>query len=113
MLEPLSLRPRGQLALLDTLYGVYRSFIRELASQIHAVLLSLLAFHAPSAIHLDPPSDAEADNSEGNPRNPSHPPGRVTYGEQTTNEMGLAFLTFALPTPADALAFRRAAYESR
>jgi hypothetical protein len=37
----------------------------------------------------------------------------VTYGEQTANEMGLAFLTFALPTPADALAFRRAAYAMR
>jgi hypothetical protein len=53
------------------------------------------------------------DNSEGNPRNPSHPPVRVAYGEQTTNEMGLAFLTFALPTPAEAAAFRRAAYASR
>ncbi len=53
------------------------------------------------------------DNSEGNPRNPSHPPVRVTYGEQTTDEMGLAFLTFALPTPADAVAFRRAAHASR
>ena len=47
------------------------------------------------------------DNSENNPRNPAHPPVRVTYGEQTTNEMGLAFLSFALPTPADALAFQR------
>ncbi len=53
------------------------------------------------------------DNSESNPRNPSHPPVRITYGEQTTNEMGLAFLTFALPTPADAAAFRRAAYLAR
>ena len=50
------------------------------------------------------------DNSESNPRNPSHPPVRVSYGEGTTDEMGLAFLTFALPTPADAAAFRRAAY---
>ncbi len=53
------------------------------------------------------------DNSEGNPRNPSHPPIRVTYGEQTADEMGLAFLTFALPTPEDAAAFRRAVYLSR
>ncbi len=56
--------------------------------------------------------DYTYDNSDGNPRNPSHPPVRITYGEQTTNEMGLAFLTFALPTPADAAAFRRAAYRS-
>jgi hypothetical protein len=48
------------------------------------------------------------DNSAKNPRNPVSPPVRVTYGEQTTNEMGLAFLTFALPTPADAVAFQRA-----
>ena len=48
------------------------------------------------------------DNSTGNPRNPVNPPVRVTYGEETTNEMGLAFLTFALPTPADAVAFQRA-----
>jgi hypothetical protein len=32
------------------------------------------------------------DNSVDNPRNPSHPPKRVTFGEQTTNEMAFAFL---------------------
>ncbi len=53
------------------------------------------------------------DNSGGNARNPSHPPVQVTYGEQTKDEMGLAFLTFALPTPADAAAFKRAVYASR
>jgi hypothetical protein len=47
------------------------------------------------------------DNSVKNPRNPANPPVHVTYGEETTNEMGLAFLTFALPTPADAAAFQR------
>ena len=50
------------------------------------------------------------DNSENNPRNPAHPPVRVTYGEQTTNEMGLVFLTLAFPTPADARAFSRAMF---
>jgi hypothetical protein len=49
------------------------------------------------------------DNSERNVRNPAHPPVRVTYGEETTNEMGLAFLAFTLPTPEDAAAFTRAA----
>jgi hypothetical protein len=48
------------------------------------------------------------DNSEKNPRNPAHPPAHVTYGEQTTNEMGLAFLSFVFPTPAEATAFQRA-----
>ncbi len=32
------------------------------------------------------------DNSEDNPRNPSHPPKWVMYGEQTTNEMCFVFL---------------------
>lgn len=53
------------------------------------------------------------DNSEANPRNPSRPPVRVQHGEQTTDEMGLAFLTFALPTPTDAVRFRRAMFLSR
>jgi len=47
------------------------------------------------------------DNSGNNVRNPAHPPTRVTYGEQTTNEMALAFLSIALPTPADVIAFQR------
>ena len=32
------------------------------------------------------------DNTEKNPRNPSHPPVRVTWGEQTADEMAVAFL---------------------
>jgi hypothetical protein len=52
------------------------------------------------------------DNSDKNPRNPAHPPVRVTYGEQTTNEMGLVFLSVAFPTPADAVAFQRALFAS-
>ena len=48
------------------------------------------------------------DNSDKNPRNPASPPVRVTYGEQTTNEMAFAFMSFALPTPAEAIAFQRA-----
>jgi mono/diheme cytochrome c family protein len=47
------------------------------------------------------------DNSTANPHNPTHPPVHVTYGEQTTNEMALAFISVAVPTPADALAFQR------
>lgn len=37
------------------------------------------------------------DNSEKNPRNPAHPPVRVRWGEQTTNEMAVAFLSINLP----------------
>jgi mono/diheme cytochrome c family protein len=47
------------------------------------------------------------DNSENNPRNPAHPPVRVKWGEQTTDEMALAFLGISLPTPAEAEAFQR------
>jgi hypothetical protein len=37
------------------------------------------------------------DNSAGNPANPSHPPKRVRFGEQTTNEMAIALLD-VIPT---------------
>src|SRR5437016_5514842 len=47
------------------------------------------------------------DNSENNRRNPSRPPVRVKWGEQSTDEMALAFLVFLLPTPAEADAFGR------
>ena len=53
------------------------------------------------------------DNSANNVRNPAHPPVRVTYGEETTNEMALAFLSIALPTPADVLTFQRALMAGR
>jgi hypothetical protein len=48
------------------------------------------------------------DNSSGNPRNPSSPPRRVTYGEQTTDEMALLFLLVALPRLEDTGPFYRA-----
>ena len=41
------------------------------------------------------------DNSENNPHNPAHPPVRVHWGEQTTDEMALVFLTVILPTRDD------------
>jgi hypothetical protein len=48
------------------------------------------------------------DNSANNPRNPSSPPVRVHWGEQTKDEMALAFLSVVLPSPADEAAFQRA-----
>jgi len=48
------------------------------------------------------------DNSDANPRNPSSPPKRVTFGEQTTDEMALLFLLVALPRLEDVPAFYRA-----
>lgn len=48
------------------------------------------------------------DNSDSNPRNPSHPPVRVRWGEETRNEMAVLFLGVVLPSPADVPAFRRA-----
>jgi hypothetical protein len=47
------------------------------------------------------------DNSESNPRNPSHPPVRVRWGEQTTDEMAVAFLGVVLPTPGDVQSFQQ------
>ena len=47
------------------------------------------------------------DNSENNPRNPSDPPVRVTWGEQTKDEMALAFLHVLLPSPESETAFKR------
>ena len=41
------------------------------------------------------------DNSENNPHNPAHPPVRVHWGEQTTDEMALVFLTVVLPARED------------
>ncbi|HEY1949597.1 MAG TPA: hypothetical protein VGG97_21485 [Bryobacteraceae bacterium] len=47
------------------------------------------------------------DNSNANPHNPSNPPKRVTFGEQTTDEMALLFLQVVLPRPEDVPQFRR------
>ena len=49
------------------------------------------------------------DNSENNPHNPASPPKTVTWGEETNDEMALAFLEFVLPSPKDVPAFRTAA----
>jgi hypothetical protein len=49
------------------------------------------------------------DNSADNPQNPSNPPTRVTWGEETNDEMAIAFLEFELPSPKDVPAFRLAA----
>ncbi len=47
------------------------------------------------------------DNSAKNIRNPSSPPARVRFGEQTTDEMAVAFFTVVLPKPADVAPFQR------
>jgi hypothetical protein len=47
------------------------------------------------------------DNSAANPHNPSRPPVRVRFGEQTKDEMALAFLGLVLPSPADVQPFQR------
>ena len=40
------------------------------------------------------------DNSESNPRQPSHPPREVTWGEQTIDEMCIGFYQYLLPRDA-------------
>jgi hypothetical protein len=46
------------------------------------------------------------DNSEKNPRNPAHPPVRVRWGEQTTDEMAVAFLSVNIP-PTEIAGFQQ------
>jgi hypothetical protein len=48
------------------------------------------------------------DNSAENPSNPSQPPRRVTFGEQTTNEMAAAVLYVAPARAGDAQALTQA-----
>ena len=50
--------------------------------------------HLPHGSRID--MEASFDNSEKNPANPNHPPRLVTFGEQTTNEMCMAFLAFTV-----------------
>jgi hypothetical protein len=47
------------------------------------------------------------------PHNPSSPPKRVTFGEQTTDEMALLLLQAVLPHPEDAVRFRQELIFSR
>ncbi|HLX60671.1 MAG TPA: ascorbate-dependent monooxygenase [Planctomycetota bacterium] len=47
------------------------------------------------------------DNSVENPRNPSNPPQRVHFGEQTKDEMALVFVNYVAKTTADVGAMRR------
>ncbi len=47
------------------------------------------------------------DNSANNSRNPSNPPTRVKFGEQTTNEMAFTFISVSLDDPADVPEFQR------
>jgi len=46
------------------------------------------------------------DNSAANPHNPSDPPREVKFGEETTNEMAFAFVSFTLDSPAQVSEFR-------
>ena len=47
------------------------------------------------------------DNSEENPRNPSHPPRRVVFGPQSSDEMGDLWLRFAPRNVGDAATLAR------
>ncbi len=60
-------------------------------------------FHLSQPIHLPAGTRLEIiaawDNSEENPLNPSNPPRRVTWGEQTTDEMVYGFFLVAAEEP--------------
>lgn len=61
--------------------------------------------HLPQGTRID--MEYTFDNSTKNPRNPSNPPAHVQFGEQTTDEMAVAFFTVVLPSPDDVAPFRR------
>ncbi|KAF2493136.1 ATP-dependent rRNA helicase SPB4 [Lophium mytilinum] len=69
---------------------------RELATQIHAVLLSLLAFHAPSAAFIKPPDDDDMEVELEKPTFPASTPKvvpQLLLGGSTTPAQDLsAFL---------------------
>ena len=48
------------------------------------------------------------DNSAANPNNPSSPPQRVTFGEQSTNEMGSVTLNVVATRPGGLVPLRDA-----
>jgi len=50
---------------------------------------------------------ATFDNSSGNPKNPHSPPQTVHWGENTTDEMCIAFIECETRNPGDRLAVRR------
>jgi hypothetical protein len=52
--------------------------------------------------------EAHYDNSAANPRNPSDPPRAVSWGEQTRDEMCVAFIDYATSRPEDKKDLRRA-----
>jgi len=47
------------------------------------------------------------DNSDANPRNPNHPPGRVQFGQQSTDEMGELWIQVLTATPRDRVALEK------
>ena len=63
--------------------------------------------HLPKGTRVD--MEYVFDNSANNPHNPASPPKMVTWGEETNDEMAIAFLEFVLPSPRDVPAFRTAA----
>lgn len=72
--------------------------------------------HIPAGSRVD--LEAHYDNSADNPLNPNTPPRTVTWGEQTTDEMCIAFLSFTMDREHmtkgitfDRLGTRRAANE--
>lgn len=61
--------------------------------------------HVPKGTRFD--LEAIYDNSDGNPNNPHFPPQQVKWGENTTDEMALAFLQFVTNNPDDRKTIRR------
>jgi mono/diheme cytochrome c family protein len=63
--------------------------------QLHYTLKEPMKLPKGSKLHIE----AVYDNSESNPRNPSNPPKRVRWGEETTDEMFLLVATYTIDDP--------------
>jgi hypothetical protein len=68
-------------------------------------------FRLPAGTKIE--VEALYDNSTDNPQNPSDPPRRVHFGEQTMDEMCFCFLTVAFDSKADQRKARRAVFEEK
>ncbi len=69
------------------------------------------ALKLPKGTRID--LHAVYDNSADNPSNPNTPPKRVTFGEQTTDEMCICFLSFVANSPADLQTLRQGMVRER
>ena len=62
--------------------------------------------HLPKGTRIE--MDVSFDNSSGNGRNPNHPPRRVIFGDQSTDEMAVCVMEVEIDNISDAVALQKA-----